>query len=651
LAVKERKVFVALLERWDPVKAADLAKHTRLTASEVSALLGRLGSRGAVEVVEQRGRKKLYQASERLYNIYYLMRRRGHPEGRVQAAVQFMITFYKNQELVDRLADLAREACELPINVRQDYHRAYMEILKRVEPIKPQVLDITPAEFFHTADLELTRVIGMPGLFGKIASLFRNEKWEDAEKLCRHLLEMENDNALVLKALGTALAKQERWKDAQEVLVRAVDHGSMDSGTYDILGAVQYMDRNFEEAEKNFRTAVRLDPNAGTWIAVAFSLGGSNRFSEAREALLNAVQLDDKNPMAWEFLGSTCLQLEQLADAENSSRRAIDLAPTFERWQQLGRVLVKGQRWREAEEAYTKAVELNLLDVDAWAQLGRIRIIMGRFAEAEEPVRKATELSPNIVDLWGHLGYILLLQHRAAEAEVPLRKAIELDPQDALSWQTLGYVLEILGPPERSEAFWTEALQLHGDKLSSCSVNLLKLRLDRGVDPDTILHEAEEWATRSKGNPGTLASIAKFVADSELEKGLPLAEGWAGEAFAKQSDSKTSEVLSAILVKSGKWQDALAVSGPMLDESAENEQPREAATDFIIRAAAAGWAREAYDTLKSSKGAGALEPLMIGLQIYLGETPVVAKEIYEIGSDVADRIRKYAGETSEQAAQ
>src|SRR5262249_3700283 len=57
LAFKERKVFVALLERWDPVGAADLARQTRLNVNEVSALLGRLESRGAVEVAQQKGRR------------------------------------------------------------------------------------------------------------------------------------------------------------------------------------------------------------------------------------------------------------------------------------------------------------------------------------------------------------------------------------------------------------------------------------------------------------------------------------------------------------------------------------------------------------------------------------------------------------------
>ena len=37
----------------------------------------------------------------------------------------------------------------------------------------------------------------------------------------------------------------------------------------------------------------------------------------------------------------------------------------------------------------------------------------------------------------------------------------------------------------------------------------------------------------------------------------------------------------------------------------------------------------------------ALNPLAVGWRSYAGETPLVAKEIFEIGQDVAERIRKY----------
>jgi Flp pilus assembly protein TadD len=491
----------------------------------------------------------------------------------------------------------------------------------------------------------------MPDLFRKAASLLQEGKFEDAEKICRQLMAMDQDSDILLRFHGATLAMQQRWKEAEGAFVSALKLDSSNSDTHRLLGAARMAMQEFDQAEDSFRTAIRLKDDPNAWIGLAFSFMNRNRLDEAREALVNATKSNEKHPLAWGLLSTVLIQSEQAVDAENAIRQAIDLAGTSGNWRQLGQILAHQKRWREAEDAFMKAIELDQSSADAWTHLSRVRIVMHRIVEAEVAIRRGIDLEPNSSYLWGALGYVLMVQDHVAEAEAPLRKATELDPQDPLPLETLGYVLEMLGPPERAEAFWAEALQIHGDELSECSVHWMALRLARGVDPDIILRDAEEWLTRSKDKPDTIAAIAKFVADSELEKGLPLAERWAKQAFEKQKDFNTSEALSAVLAKMEKWQDALAVSGPMLDESAEEEQARETTTDFIIQAAAAGWAKEAYDTLKSSKGAGALEPLMIGLQIYLGEAPVVAKEIYEIGSDVADRIRKHAEEASEPAVQ
>jgi DNA-binding MarR family transcriptional regulator len=95
LSALERKVFVALLERWDPSDARDIAGAARLDVSKTSALLHRLVAKGRVTTISVLGRKRKYQAAERLFNICYLMRRRGRPADRVRAVVRFMVQFYR----------------------------------------------------------------------------------------------------------------------------------------------------------------------------------------------------------------------------------------------------------------------------------------------------------------------------------------------------------------------------------------------------------------------------------------------------------------------------------------------------------------------------------------------------------------------------
>ncbi len=109
LAPTERKVYLALAEIWAPATARSIAEAARLNVNMTSSLLKRLINRGAVTSDDSK-RTKWYQLAERLYNIYYLMRRRGAPSDRVRAVVNFMISFYGEDDLVLITRNIAEEA-------------------------------------------------------------------------------------------------------------------------------------------------------------------------------------------------------------------------------------------------------------------------------------------------------------------------------------------------------------------------------------------------------------------------------------------------------------------------------------------------------------------------------------------------------------
>lgn len=118
LSGHKRRVFLALATLWRPATAHQVAVEARLDTNLVSSELNRLAIDGRVEVVPRSGRAKVYQVSERLYNIYYLMRRAGGDDARVRALVDFVAVFYEPDELgafVSRLRDEhgadARAAC------------------------------------------------------------------------------------------------------------------------------------------------------------------------------------------------------------------------------------------------------------------------------------------------------------------------------------------------------------------------------------------------------------------------------------------------------------------------------------------------------------------------------------------------------------
>jgi hypothetical protein len=118
------------LEIWKPASTNQIANAARLEVSKTSSLLNRLLNRGAIELVKQPGKKKYYQVSERLFNIYYLMRKRGVTDDRVKVVVDFMSIFYP--DLIEQAQYIIEEAYDLPIMEIKDHLLALRFIIERI---------------------------------------------------------------------------------------------------------------------------------------------------------------------------------------------------------------------------------------------------------------------------------------------------------------------------------------------------------------------------------------------------------------------------------------------------------------------------------------------------------------------------------------
>ena len=110
LPAQERRVYLVLADLWKPATTREIAARARLETSKCSAQLTRLIERGVVQVMGGTARRKQYYLTERLYNIYYLLRRSRGPDSLIKALIQFMESYYSRTELRDIGAHIAREA-------------------------------------------------------------------------------------------------------------------------------------------------------------------------------------------------------------------------------------------------------------------------------------------------------------------------------------------------------------------------------------------------------------------------------------------------------------------------------------------------------------------------------------------------------------
>ena len=137
LPAQERRVYLALARLWKPARASDVAEQVRLNTNVCSALLKRLVERGAVAIEGGTPRRRRYYLTERLYNVYYLLRKGGGASRVVQELVDFMVSMYSSTELWDAfkrvLYQNASFSGNMPPQVTQFLVRSMMDEANALE--------------------------------------------------------------------------------------------------------------------------------------------------------------------------------------------------------------------------------------------------------------------------------------------------------------------------------------------------------------------------------------------------------------------------------------------------------------------------------------------------------------------------------------
>ena len=164
LPSQERRVYLALAEIWKPATASEVATHARLQSSHCSAHLKRLISRGVVAEAGGTPRRKEYYLTERLYNIYYLVRKRGGPAALVEALIRFMASFYSASELIGRWARIVEESEESRSGGSSLVPDAIARLIEILPGRRTELLDRLPESFVEAVGEATLWQYTRPGL-------------------------------------------------------------------------------------------------------------------------------------------------------------------------------------------------------------------------------------------------------------------------------------------------------------------------------------------------------------------------------------------------------------------------------------------------------------------------------------------------------
>ena len=477
LPATERRVYTTLADLWDPSTAQTVAQNTRLSINMASALLSRLVARGFVVIAAKEGRSKWYQVAERLYNVYYLLRRRGSCEGRIQAVVRFMTSYYATDELCDVVHRMAEEACKLAAESRTDYYRLFKELITQSPDDKSylSLLLNIPFSILSAPDApETLRTLTTPKE-RIVANIVRpyslklnsadrerlqhvsKKSSREAQSLLKTLTEKYDNNALVWLMLGYLHLRDNAISEAEQSFRKAIECDASFCLAWQALGDLLAFDANrLDEAETAFRQCIALNTQLpSAWVSLGkLQLFSRNDPHAAQISFTKAVRIDPSNPMAWAMLGSSYWKSQKpnIAQAEQCFLRCLELLPSNEREVRehtltiLSETYEEADRFEQAVKLRQQLVELCPENEDYWLLLSFAFESANQFEEAISANKKATVINPQSCSAWHLLA--LLLSFKAdhfVEAEQAYREVLRINPKGASKWDSFGHFLHCCG--------------------------------------------------------------------------------------------------------------------------------------------------------------------------------------------------------------
>ena len=284
------------------------------------------------------------------------------------------------------------------------------------------------------------RTRSTPARFAEARTRFAEGRHEAAEALCRRILKAEPAHAAALHLLGVISSCAGRLDQALDQLGRAIAANPGRADFHADLGHVFLDKNNACEADRCFRSALSLDPNA---IAARVGLGSAlllaGHAAAAAACFRDALRQSPRTVAAWSNLGSALRLAGDLEGAETACRRALDLAPGHrDALINLGNVAMTRGRHAEAEALFRRALAVQPGAADALVSLGNALVPQEAWTEATGCFLEALRRHPDHPGALTGLGAVRIGEWRMEEALVILHRATQLRPDDADAHVNLG---------------------------------------------------------------------------------------------------------------------------------------------------------------------------------------------------------------------
>ena len=242
--------------------------------------------------------------------------------------------------------------------------------------------------------------------------LLKNQgRQQEAETAWREGLTLAPGNADFANSLGILCRASQRHEEAEQMFRRAIAAQPRSPGFHNNLGLLLAATGRQDEAIESFRHSLALRPrDVPTLNNLATVLLATGDAETARSCCQQALQVDANHAESWCVLSSALKDLDLLDDAENTARRALDLAPErTEPILALAAVLFRKDAFAEQRELLLRVLTLDAGNSFAHYQLAVDDFRTGRLVDAEGRLSRLIARVPDFHEARHALGFLCLM--------------------------------------------------------------------------------------------------------------------------------------------------------------------------------------------------------------------------------------------------
>jgi eukaryotic-like serine/threonine-protein kinase len=380
------------------------------------------------------------------------------------------------------------------------------------------------------------------------------------------------------------------------------------------------------------------------YYAAAQNASADNKFEDARQNLLKAVQLDPNFGVGYLLLAGVARNLGKLQDAQQYVSQAMehldDMTPR-EKLTTRGMYFRLSSDYQQCVKESEDLVKDYVADVVGHNQLALCASKLRDFTRARDEMQVVVKILPQRAVFRDNLALYANYAGDFETGEIQARKAQELVPAgDAYAFLALGFSQMGQNLPDEALKTFAALAVVPGLGATFSASGLADLAAYEGRYADAIrIAEQGAVADLAAKNPDRAAAKLAEAAYAQLLRGQKAAAVAAAEKALATSSAMTIRFLAGrIFVEAGQVKKAAPLAAQLLKEA----QPEPQAYGHLLESMMAVAAKEPAAALKHATEANALLDTWIG-HFELGRAYLASKQYPQADSEF-DRCMKRKGE-------